>query len=158
MKLVHSPIPARIILCVVALLVLKSLSTSISERCNPEFSYNPLSLFILFNAITVAVIVGSHKPSIDEIDGFFPYSCSLYGGPFINSTEKYSDVDDFEDDTASSDGYHADEDDDDGYHEDEAEDDSCNDEGEYDDLQKRIEAFIAKVNNGWREERLRESL
>ncbi|XP_021279466.1 coiled-coil domain-containing protein 1-like [Herrania umbratica] len=158
MKLVYSPIPARIILCVAALLVLKSLSTSISERCNPEFSYDPLFLFILFNAITVAVIVGINKPSIDEIDGFFPHSCSLYEGPFINSTEKYSDVDDFEDDTPSSDGYHADEDDDDGHHEDEDEDDSCNDEEESDDLQKRIEDFIAKVINGWREEKLRESL
>ena len=149
MKLVCSPIPARIILCVLALLVLKSLSTLISKHCNLEFSYSPLSLFILFNAITVALIVGSHNPSIDEFDGVFSYLCSLYEvGASFDNTEECSDVNVFEDDTCGSDGYHGDDEGD--------TDDSWHDEEEYDDLQKRIEDFIAKVNNGWREERLKE--
>ncbi|XWS49824.1 hypothetical protein CRYUN_Cryun12cG0036200 [Craigia yunnanensis] len=105
MKLVCSPIPALVI-CVVALLVLKSLSTSISKHFNLEFSYSPLSRFILVNAITVAVIVGSKKPSIDEF-GVFPYFFSLYEvGASFDNTEECSDVNVIEDDTSGSDGYH----------------------------------------------------
>ncbi|XVF52720.1 hypothetical protein PTKIN_Ptkin05aG0041000 [Pterospermum kingtungense] len=153
MKLVCSLTPARIILSVVALLVLKSLSTWISKHCNLEFSISPVSLFILFNAITVAVIVGSHKPSsIDEFDGVYSYLCSLYEvGASFDDSEECSDVYVFQDDTCGSDGYHEDDDDDD-----DMDDSLCDEEYDDDDLQKRIEDFIAKVNNGWREERLKE--
>lgn len=140
MKLVCSLTPVRIVLTVVDLLVLKCLSVSISKHCNLEFSYSPLSLFIFFNAITVAIIVGSHRPPIDKVDGVFSYLCPLYEvGASFDNTEECSDVESFEDNnTCGSYGY------------DEHDDDMD------DDLQKRIEDFIAKVNNGWREERLKE--
>ncbi|OMO97403.1 hypothetical protein CCACVL1_04568 [Corchorus capsularis] len=72
-----------------------------------------------------------------------------YNSDSFDITEEYSDVDDFEDDIHSLDGHQEDEEDD--------MDDGWSDEEEIDDdLQKRIEDFIAKVNNGWREERLKE--
>ncbi|XVE64979.1 hypothetical protein DITRI_Ditri07aG0145100 [Diplodiscus trichospermus] len=109
------------------------------------------SLFILINAITVAVVVGIHKPSIDEFDQVLQHWCSLceVGASFDNNMEVGSDVNVFEDYTWGSDGYNGDDDDDSWYEEEEEEDDD-------DDLQKRIEDFIAKVNNGGREERLKE--
>lgn len=159
MKIVRAPILGRLFLCVVALLILKSLSTSITKHCNLEFSNNPLYLFILFNAIIIAVIVGSHKPPIDEFDGVFPYLSFVYeAGASFDNTDEFSDIDVFEDDTCSSDGYQEDDDDDDDDDKEEDTDDSWYDEEEYgDDLQKRIEDFIAMVNKGWREERLEET-
>ncbi|OMO80926.1 hypothetical protein COLO4_23851 [Corchorus olitorius] len=145
MKPVRSPLPSRIILYIaVALLFLKFLFTINTKHYNLVLSNTPLLSFILFNSIIVAIIVGSHKPSIDEINGSFPYMYDSF-----DITQEYSDVDDFEDDIHSLDGYQEDEEDD--------MDDGWSDEEEFDDdLQKRIEDFIAKVNNGWREERLKD--
>ncbi|KAL4278767.1 hypothetical protein GQ457_03G020460 [Hibiscus cannabinus] len=124
------------------LLFLKSLST-----CNLEFSFNPLSSFLLFNAIIVSVIVVSHKQSINGFDGVC--SASQVGASFDHS-EQCSDISD-EDNTVLSDGYYEDDDHDD-------DDDSWyGAEEEYvDDLQQRSEDFIAKVNNEWKEEWLSE--
>ncbi|KAK8690942.1 hypothetical protein V6N13_074466 [Hibiscus sabdariffa] len=131
------------------LLFLKSLST-----CNLEFSFNPLSSFLLFNALIVYVIVVSHKQSIDGFDGVC--SASQVGVSFDHS-EECSDISEhyYEDNTILSDGYYEDDDhdDDDG----DGDDSWYGAEEEYvDDLQQRSEDFIAKVNNGWKEEWLSE--
>ncbi|KAK8578741.1 hypothetical protein V6N13_142016 [Hibiscus sabdariffa] len=132
------------------LLFLKSLST-----CNLEFSYNPLSSFLLFNAIIVSVIVVSHKQSIDGFDGV----CSASQvGASLDHSEQCSDISEpyYEDDTVLSDGYYED-DDHDGDGDGDGDDSWYGAEEEYvDDLQQRSEDFIAKVNNGWREEWLSE--
>ena len=65
-----------------------------------------------------------------------------------------SDEEDDYEEYHGSDGYE--EDDDDSGSDDEV---GWEDEERYDDnLQKRIEDFIAKVTNGWKEEKLREKL
>ncbi|XVF10744.1 hypothetical protein REPUB_Repub07fG0209100 [Reevesia pubescens] len=156
MKFVCSWTLARIILCVVAILFVKSLSTSIFKLCNLEIFYSSLSQYILFNAIIIAVIFGSHKPSIDEFDGVYPYLHSLYeADASFDNTEEYSDVDVYEDDICSSNGYQEDDDEDDDDNDD-MNDGWDDEEEDGDDLQKRIEDFIAEVTNGWREERLKE--
>ncbi|XP_039011533.1 uncharacterized protein LOC120140629 [Hibiscus syriacus] len=133
---------SALILCVVTL---KSLST-----CNFEFSYNHLSLFVLFNAIIVSVIFVSHKQSIDESDG----DCSVSEvGASFDQTERSDIVDVYKDDTDISSGYCEDDD-----HENNNDCSCYGGEEEYgDDLHQRIEDFIAKVNNGWREECLSEN-
>ncbi|GMJ04821.1 hypothetical protein like AT1G62935 [Hibiscus trionum] len=139
------------ILSALTLLFLKSLST-----CNLEFSYNPLSLFLLFNAIILSVIVVSHKRSTYEFDGVC--SASEVGASF-DHIEQSSHISDgyYEDDTGISDGYYEDDTGvSDGYYEDDDDSRYVTDEEYEDDLHQRIEDFIAKVNNGWREEWLSE--
>ncbi|PPD81900.1 hypothetical protein GOBAR_DD21166 [Gossypium barbadense] len=101
----------------------------------------------------ISVTFASHKQSTNEVDGEFTYlgsSCEV--GASFDDTQQCADmVDVCRDDTGCSDGYYEDDsdsDDNDGW---------FAEEGDYsDDLQRRIEDFIAKVNNGWREEWLNE--
>ncbi|KAB2088737.1 hypothetical protein ES319_A03G018500v1 [Gossypium barbadense] len=141
-----------LILFVVSLLLLRSLSTR-----NLEFLHNPVSLFVLFNAMLISVTFASQKQSTNEVDGEFTYlgsSCEV--GASFDDTQQCGDmVDVCRDDTGCSDGYYEDDDSDSDDNDDH--DDGWFAEGEYsDDLQRRIEDFIAKVNNGWREELLNE--
>ncbi|KAF5731664.1 hypothetical protein HS088_TW18G00348 [Tripterygium wilfordii] len=128
-----------------------------------------LSMFFLFNFILIMIFLGSSKPPAEpEFDGSFSFPSMEYG--FIDSKEKENDnlkeinleTDEDEDGEEVSDnendhgydGYDEDNEDDTGAEDEDNEDDDCRDN----DLERRIEEFIAKVNNTWREEIQREGL
>lgn len=73
-------------------------------------------------------------------------------GDYINCKEDENEDEDEDEVYHGSDGYDKDDDDN------SSDDESCwQDEEEYDNnLERRIESFIAKVNEEWRKERLRE--
>ncbi|EEF51016.1 conserved hypothetical protein [Ricinus communis] len=152
MKLIASPALVFLILSLAATSVLK-------------FS-SPLFVFSLFNTIILAIVVGSYRPSDDEVDG----SCYTFQPSYEN--KEYA-CDDFKDDNGSN--YVDDDDDDDhrkedwfsdGYDEDDDDSGSDGEIGWEDDdneetdgsFRRRIEDFIAKVNKGWREEWLTEHI
>ncbi|KAJ4712883.1 hypothetical protein OWV82_015049 [Melia azedarach] len=147
MMLAGIPISVIVILLVAAILVLKySLLSS------------PFFLFSLFNIIIFAIMVASYRPYTYEVDELFPFFCGSdeLGVDTHDNIKEYSDEDDEDcgDEYHGSDGY--DEDDDDNGSEGEVgwEDE----EGSDGNLQKRIEDFIAKVNDRWREEKLRDKI
>ncbi|KAM2819226.1 hypothetical protein PS2_037670 [Malus domestica] len=122
------PTPIFLLLFLASLLVLSYFLQSISRR-NLHFSSNPPFVFLLFNIIIVAIIVGNHRPSSVEADDIISFVYHSY---------------ELEEDGA--DGY--DKDDDDNGSEGEI---GWGDMDEYDyNLEKRIEDFIDKVNKGWR--------
>ncbi|GLT78328.1 hypothetical protein SLA2020_498670 [Shorea laevis] len=136
-----------------------SSSPSFSRHCNREFSFSPLLLFLVFNTLIVVLIIGSYKSPVNEDGKGMPFSCFFYGVGSVyddantileESYEEEGDVD-----GCASDGYY--EDDDDNGSDDDDNDDWDDYTNEYDEsLERRIEAFIAKVNEGWKEERLME--
>lgn len=164
--LVWQLIPVVFVLCGAAILVMEtSSSPSFSRHCNRESSFGPLLLFLVFNTLLVTLIIGSHKSPPNEDGKGMPFSCHFYGvGSVYDDAgtilkENYDAEDDEEDegdgDGCASDGYY--EDDDDNGSDDDDNDDWDDCRNEYDEnLERRIEDFIAKVNKGWREERLME--
>ncbi|KAJ9147792.1 hypothetical protein P3X46_029913 [Hevea brasiliensis] len=148
MELIVSPALVFLILSLAATLVLNFSSS--------------LFLFSMFNTIILAVVFGNCRPSVEEVDGaWYSFQSSYEDGQdsydnIVKDEDNDSDVDDDDDQRENyfSDGY--DEDDDDSGSDGEIgwEDD---DEEIDDNLQRRIEDFIAKVNKGWREEWLREN-
>lgn len=142
MRFVKTLIP--LILCLAAILVLRFWLSKKEHRLH-GFSNSPLLLFSVFNTIIVAIIVLSYRASSEEIDQNWQPVCEGYTQgdtrDYIEEDEEYH----------SSDGY-------DGDNEDYSSDDEIfwQDE-EYDDnLEMRIESFIAKVYEERRKERLRE--
>ncbi|KAG7956806.1 hypothetical protein I3843_11G142000 [Carya illinoinensis] len=122
------------------------------------FSSSPLLLFSVFNITIIAILVGNYRPS-QKVDGAWPLFFPLNEGEEDMKYETGDDVEDQEEEDedeeecfGASDGYVEDDDDDtsddDIFWQDEEEDDDC--------LNRRIESFIAKVNEEWRKERLRD--
>lgn len=146
MRFVKILIP--LILCLAAILVL-SFWLSNREHKLHGFLNNPLLLFSVFNIIIVAIIVLSCRPSSEEVDRNWPIFLPLCEegytqgdtGDYIEDDEEYH----------GSDGYDEDNDDD------SSDDEIFWQEEEYDDnLEMKIESFIAKVYEERRKERLRE--
>lgn len=154
MKLAGIPVSVILILFAAAFLFLKY-----------SLSSNPLLLFSLFNTIILAITVGSFRPCTYEADEILPFFCDTDELGIIDTRDdimEYSDDDDDDDydhEHHGSDGY--DEDDDDNSSDDEVgwedDDSSRNDEGYDDNLQKRIEDFIAEAYSRWKEEKLRDN-
>lgn len=143
MKFIVTPALVFLILSFAATLVLNFSST--------------LFLFSMLNTVILAVVVGSYRPSVEEGDGGW-YSFQSWYEEVEDAYDKDEDYDsddddDYEKENDFSDGYDRD---DEGDRDGEIgwEDD---DEEEDDNLQRRIEEFIAKVNRGWRDEWLREN-
>ncbi|KAJ8767593.1 hypothetical protein K2173_018151 [Erythroxylum novogranatense] len=147
MNLIGRPLLAFLVLSVAATLVLK-------------FS-SPLFIFSLFNAIILFIVLGNHRPSGDEVEEFFQYSSqSSFAddyGDYVKDDNGGSDMEDDNEDRSEFDGS-------DGYDEDDDDDGSEGEVGWEDDeepdenLESRIEDFIAKVIKGWREEWLMDNL
>jgi hypothetical protein len=143
-------------------------------------------LHLLLNILIWVIVLWSYKPSKDELDGLwlpkpslceYPYvkkkgenqsngnaesSCEVAGDTYSKSksenhrNEKDRDNDNGKDNDekhSCSDGCNEDD-----YNNGSASVIGCQDVAEEfdDNLEKRIEDFIAKVNKGWREEMLRE--
>ncbi|GKV38149.1 hypothetical protein SLEP1_g46091 [Rubroshorea leprosula] len=139
-----------------------SSSPSFSQHRNRELSLSPRLLFLVFNTLIVVLIIGSHKSAVNEDGKGMPFSCFFYGVGSVyddantileENYEEEDDEDEGDGDGCASDGYY--EDDDDNGRDDDDNDDWDDYTNEYDEnLARRIEDFIAKVNEGWREERL----
>lgn len=157
MSFVNILIP--LFLCCIAILVLNLWPSNRQQQKPLGFSSSPLLVFSVFNTIIIAILIGNYRPSTEEVEGVMP--------PFLPQNEEEIDA---QDDTGDyinckedenededevyhgSDRYNKDDDDN------SSDDESCwQDEEEYDNnLERRIESFIAKVNEEWRKERLRE--
>ncbi|XP_012087235.1 secreted acidic protein 1A [Jatropha curcas] len=151
----------------VLLFLILSLSSALVLNFSSQFF-----LFSLFNTLVLSIIIlGSNRPSsTDEIDGAWFYSHQDQNDDMFHYTNNIKDEyknhgdDDSDDDDCRKENYFSDgydEDDDDsssdgevGWDDDDEEEEEVIDEN----LQRRIEDFIAKVNKGWREEWLRENL
>lgn len=143
MKLVGIPILVFLVLCLAAILILDISS--------------PFFLYPLFNIIILVIIFGSYRPYVDKVDGVFPSFPDEVGDDVYDNIRDGSDNSDDDDDykqNYGSDGYE--EDDDDNGSDGEI---GWQDDEEFDDnLERRIEEFIAKVNTGWKEEQLEDNL
>lgn len=147
-----------LILCLAAILFLNLWPSNRRQDKLHGLSSSPiLLLFLVFNFIIIAILVGNYRPS-QEVDGAWPRFLPLNEGQedMKNKTGDGIEDDDGDgDDYFGSDGYVEDDDDDNSSDDDdifwkdeEEDDDSC--------LNRRIESFIAKVNEEWRKERLRD--
>ncbi|KAK4578556.1 hypothetical protein RGQ29_028591 [Quercus rubra] len=159
-----------LLLCLIILLILLiffSLSLSASKQHNPFLSTYEFivlkkssrgAVFFVFNVIVITICRGSFKPSDGDFDYFLSFHPIVY--EFDDDTKdeaKYEDYDDSDvddSDVDDSDEYHGD----DGYDEDDdddgegSDDDVDSDDEQVEDLETRIEDFIAKSHRQWREE------
>uniref|UniRef100_A0A7N2N326 Uncharacterized protein n=1 Tax=Quercus lobata TaxID=97700 RepID=A0A7N2N326_QUELO len=159
MSFVNILIP--LFLCWVAILVLNLWSSNRQQQKPLGFSSSPLLVFSVFNTIIIAILIGNYRPSTEEVEGVMPpflpqneedKDAQDDTGDYINGKEDENEDEDEDEEYHGSDGY--DEDDDDNSSDDEI---CWQDDEEYDNnLERRIESFIAKVNEEWRKERLRE--
>ncbi|XP_065631007.1 uncharacterized protein LOC136068171 [Quercus suber] len=168
-----SSINPALLLCLIILLILLiffSLSLSVSKQHNPFLSTyefivvkksSRVAVFFVFNVIVITICRGSlsFKPS----DGDFEYSLSfppvVY--EFDDDTKAEAKDEDYDDSAVDdSDEYHGD----DGYEEDDdddgegSDDDVDSDDEQVEDLETRIEDFIAKSHRQWREELIYERI
>lgn len=157
-------IPALLLFLIIflILLIFFSLSLSASKQHNPFLSTyefivvkksSRVAVFFVFNVIVITICRGSFKPSDGDFDYFLSFPPIVY--EFDDDTKdeaKYEDYDDS--DVDDSDEYHGD----DGYDEDDdddgegSDDDVDSDDEQVEDLETRIEDFIAKGHRQWREE------
>jgi hypothetical protein len=142
MRFVKILIP--LVLCLAAIGVL-SLWLSNREHKLHGFSSSPLLLFSVLNTIVIAILVLSYGSYSEEVDWNWPILPPPYEGDGKGDTGDY--IED-EEEYNGSDGCEEDNDDDN--------DDDDSDE-EYENLEMRIESFIAKVYEQRRKERLLES-
>lgn len=157
------PISVLLFVFVVSVIILNYTISSPSNSQDCEFPSNHPIVFLVFNIIIVAIIVGSSWPSVEEVDKNYNAGDQVpeedqNDNAQYNSLEictcSNSEDEDFEnnEDYYDSDGYDGDYDDDENVgcmcHDVEYEQDGY--------LEKRIEEFIDKVNKGWREERLKD--
>ncbi|KAE8055171.1 hypothetical protein FH972_012032 [Carpinus fangiana] len=157
MRFVKILIP--LVLCLAAIGVL-SLWLSNREHKLHGFSSSPLLLFSVLNTIVIAILVLSYGPYSEEVDRNWPILPPSYEGDgkgdtgdYIEDEEEYNgdgkgDTGDYIEDEEEYNGS-------DGCEEDNDDDDS--DDEEYENLEMRIESFIAKVYGQRRKERLLES-
>lgn len=159
MSFVNILIP--LFLCSVAILVLNLWSSNRQQQKPLGFSSSPLLVFSVFNTIIIAILIGNYRPSTEEVEGVMPpflpqneeeIDAQDDTGDYINCKEDENEDEDEDEVYHGSDRYNKDDDDN------SSDDETCwQDEEEYDNnLERRIESFIAKVNEEWRKERLRE--
>lgn len=159
MSFVNILIP--LFLCCIAILVLNLWPSNRQQQKPLGFSSSPLLVFSVFNTIIIAILIGNYRPSTEEVEGVMPpflpqneeeIDAQDDTGDYINCKEDENEDEDEDEVYHGSDGYDKDDDDN------SSDDESCwQDEEEYDNnLERRIESFIAKVNEEWRKERLRE--
>ena len=167
---IASNIPA-LLLCLIILLILLiffSLSLSASKQHNPFLSTYEFivlkkssrgAVFFVFNVIVITICRGSFKPSDGDFDYFLSFPPTVY--EFDDDTKDEAKDEDYDDsDVDDSDEYHGD----DGYDEDDdddgegSDDDVDSDDEQAEDLETRIEDFIAKGHRQWREESIYERL
>lgn len=161
MKLVLVPVLSFFIAISVAFLLVGLRSAS-DRRSFPDSSlFSPLSVFLVFNVIVVAVLLASHMPGAYE-GGLFVLPLDEEEG-CCGDSGKYkprSDGDgdgygcggadrDIDSDGNNEDGNDSGSKDNTGWEDEEEQ------EGD-DNLEKRIEDFIDKVVKGWREEMMKE--
>ncbi|KAL5748584.1 hypothetical protein ACOSP7_025623 [Xanthoceras sorbifolium] len=154
MKLSGIPVSVFLILFVAAILVLNNPLSSILS-CRNQFSSSYLLMFSLLNTIIFSIIIGSYKPYTNEVGQDLASLC--YSHEVGDHAQDYikgssDEEDDFEE-YHGSDGY---EEDDDDNNDSDEEVGWEHEEGYDDNLQMRIEDFIAKVTNVWKEDRLRD--
>ncbi|XP_071918369.1 uncharacterized protein [Coffea arabica] len=153
----------RLIILVGAATHLVLLSCSLSSYGGlVERSTSRAFVFILFNTIMSSILVKSYRPSAEYYTEFLP--C----GDFYDQAEEKQSEEMIRDDIESSSASSSDSDDDEEEKEEDDDDDDSdgndeigwgNDDEEYDEtLESRIEAFIAKVISGWKEELLADKL
>lgn len=144
--------PLFLILCAVSVIYWGLYSSPSILEYDDRFrsSYGVVLMIFVLNSIIFAFLVEGHRPSSDDFDWPSPFLLPVDGVEEEHAEDRCNSID-YSDDYCS-DGY--DEDDDDGSHEEV--DWGDEQDYDYDDLNKRIEEFIAKVNKGWREEWLRE--
>ncbi|XP_057463660.1 uncharacterized protein LOC130753536 [Actinidia eriantha] len=153
MKLVCVPIFLLLILCALTLLLI-----NFSFSFSPDilgFSSSNLFVFSVFQTLICVILAKSYSPSPDAFDGLLHVHQFDY-------TEELQTEETYGDDNEDNDSYYYDSD---GYDEDDDDNGSDgvvgwdDDEEEFDDdLESKIEGFIAKVVAGWKEELLREKL
>uniref|UniRef100_A0A7N2ME42 Uncharacterized protein n=1 Tax=Quercus lobata TaxID=97700 RepID=A0A7N2ME42_QUELO len=165
-------IPA-LLLCLIILLnlvIFFPLSLSASKQQNPLLSTyefivvkksSRVAVFFVFNVIVITICRGtlSSKPSDGDFDNFLSFPPIV--DEFDDDTKDEAKDEDYDDsDVDDSDEYHGD----DGYDEDDdddgerSDDDVDSDDEQVEDLETRIEDFIAKGHRQWREELIYERL
>lgn len=147
MRLVWKRIPVVLVLCVAAAILVLKLSIPGRRHCSRESSsLNPFLLFSLFNTVIVAIIVEAIRTFGNEAEFFtMPVFFASYEVEGSYGEEDSDDDDEYEADGGDSDGYYEDNDDN-GSDDDDDDDWDDEDEDEYDEnLESRIEDFIAKV-------------
>ncbi|GLT40396.1 hypothetical protein SLA2020_145350 [Shorea laevis] len=148
MTLVWRPVLAVLVLSIAAILVL------ILNNHGFSFSH-PLIIFSVLNTIIVASILGRHKSPVDETERDMPFFSNLDEvedayNPIIQEKHKEEKEEEEEDgEVCISDDY--DEDD----HDNGSDDDG---DGYDENLERKVEAFIAKVTESWRKERSMENV
>ncbi|XVF33492.1 hypothetical protein REPUB_Repub17cG0173100 [Reevesia pubescens] len=121
---------------------------------------SPVAVFFMFNVIIITVIIGSPKPISDHQDaaGHHDLITSAPAVEYVIDAKDDEENDDSYDgsDVEDLDEYHGY----DGYDDIGTEDDheDCEEDDKDNDLERRIEEFIAKVTRKWREELLTERL
>jgi hypothetical protein len=167
MRFVKILIP--LVLCLAAIGVL-SLWLSNREHKLHGFSSSPLLLFSVLNTTVIAILVSSYGPYSEEVDRNWPIlppPCEgdakwpilplPYEGdakwpilPTLYERDGKGDTGDYIEDEEEYNGS-------DGYEEDNVDDDDSSDDEEYENLEMRIESFIAKVYEQRKKESLLES-
>ena len=170
MKIASIPALLLYLIILLNLLIFFSLSLSASKQHNPLLSTyefivekkpSRVAVFFVFNVLVITICRGSlsSKPSDGDYDYLLSFPPIVY--EFDDDTKdeaKYGDYDDS--DVDDSDEYHGD----DGYDEDDddggegSDDDVDSDDEQVEDLETRIEDFIAKGHRQWREELIYERL
>ncbi|CAA7026896.1 unnamed protein product [Microthlaspi erraticum] len=132
-----------------------------------EATSNSLLMFCFCNLIIVMILTGSSKPgSTDDSTFTTPVSfneCNIASGDDNDDEEMVVDVSSTQNESVIDVSSSSDEDEDkeSSHCFDEDKDDDESNEAEVeeeegdDDLRKRVEDFIAKINNEWRHEKLR---
>lgn len=154
----NNPVLLLCLIILVILLLFLSLSLcpflSTYELIVVKKSSRVAVVFFMFNAIVITIFRGSLKPSEGDCDCFLSFpslACELDDD---TKYENYDDSDDEEgDEYHGYDGYDEENDDDGG-----SDDDVNSEDEQVEDLERRVEDFIAKVNRQWREEVIYERL
>ncbi|KAL4621664.1 hypothetical protein ACB092_06G245600 [Castanea dentata] len=157
-KIASIPALLLFLLILLILLIFFSLSLSVSKQHNPFLSYefivvknsSRVAVFFVFNVIVITIFRGnlSLKPSDGDFDYFLSFPPIVY--EFDDDTKDEAKYEDYGDsDVDDSDKYHGD---DDGYDEDDDDDGEGSDDEQVEDLETKIEDFIAKGHKQGREE------
>ncbi|KAF3439977.1 hypothetical protein FNV43_RR18255 [Rhamnella rubrinervis] len=175
-----SILPALVLLVFIFCLhICFSLSLTVSKHHNfflSTYEYivvaksSRMAVFFMFNIITVIVFFGSFKSSLSTFKGDHFDSYNIYSVPTSSAYEVidgygYSSEDEEDEEYQYSgyDGYdeddeNEDDDDDASYYVFNSDDEYGGEDEDGDQLERRIEEFIAKMNGKWREEMKHEKL
>ncbi|KAL2235891.1 phosphopantothenoylcysteine decarboxylase subunit VHS3-like [Sesamum indicum] len=129
-----------------------------SLSSNADFS-SRCFVFSVFNVVFCAVLVGDDRKSAQDFDGISDFLGFGYEVDWEEKTMDEMSSDEDDDDFYDSDGYDSEIEWTDDDNDDDTDEDDDEELKEYDqNLEGRIEEFIAKVIKGWREELLMEKM